>query len=235
MSAGVRRMSSERAYALWAPHYDQRPNAVLALEERVVEALLPDVGGMSVLDVACGTGRWLAKLISRGGALSLGVDLSSGMLARAAERPGLRGRLAQCDGARTPLPQAAVTLAICAFGLGYMSHLNPFAAEMARILDDGGHFILTDLHPRAQEGGWRRTFRHQGAVIEAASRIRRVSSVCRAFEKIGFELEDRREEGFDEPERALFESAGKDLLFREAQGQVAIYACRFRRVKRRAR
>ena len=43
-------------------------------------------------------------------------------------------------------------------------------------------------------------------------------------------LEDFLESGFDEPERALFDAAGKSAMFQQVRGQSAIFVARFRRI-----
>src|SRR5690606_22097258 len=58
----VRRLSSLAAHALWAETYDRSPNPLLALEERLLPPLLPDLRGLTALDAACGAGRWLGRL-----------------------------------------------------------------------------------------------------------------------------------------------------------------------------
>ena len=49
-------------FAAWAEVYDNDPNPLLALEERYLTRLLPDIQGKNALDVGCGTGRWLQRL-----------------------------------------------------------------------------------------------------------------------------------------------------------------------------
>src|ERR1700733_11145852 len=94
----------------WAEVYDTQPNPLLALEQRVLGLMLPDVRGLDVLDAGCGTGRWLQRLADRSVRSLIGVDISPEMLLLAA------GKLASnCDlrlGSCTALPlsEAAVDL-----------------------------------------------------------------------------------------------------------------------------
>src|ERR1035438_8802237 len=69
--AGVR-----DGYERWAPTYDDFPNPVLAREQRYILPLLPSLRNRHVLDLACGTGRWLERLLSAGALPGVGVDLS---------------------------------------------------------------------------------------------------------------------------------------------------------------
>ena len=67
----------------WAQVYDEQPNPLLALEQRFLTRMLPDVAGLDVLDAGCGTGRWLQLLAPQRPASLLGVDISPQMLERA--------------------------------------------------------------------------------------------------------------------------------------------------------
>ena len=66
------------AFDAWAEVYDTQPNPLLALEERVLGPMMPDVRGLDVLDAGCGTGRWLERLADRSPRSLLGVDISPG-------------------------------------------------------------------------------------------------------------------------------------------------------------
>src|SRR5262245_3276005 len=107
-------------HALWAESYDRMDNPLLALEERVVNALLPTRIDGCVLDVACGTGRWLRKLLGLGARRGIGLDLSPEMLAQASIQRGLQGSLVRGDCCLLPLPERSVDFVICAFALGYV-------------------------------------------------------------------------------------------------------------------
>src|SRR5436309_105157 len=61
-------------HELWAESYDELANPLLCLEERALSQYLPDVQGCSVADLACGTGRWLQRLMGLGAARCLGID-----------------------------------------------------------------------------------------------------------------------------------------------------------------
>ena len=57
-------VSVQEGYERWAPTYDHDPNPLLALEERQLKLMIPPLKGKRVLDLACGTGRWLAWLMT---------------------------------------------------------------------------------------------------------------------------------------------------------------------------
>jgi len=89
------RVLSEEGYELWAPAYDRDPNHLLALEERTLKPLLPDLAGQQVLDLGCGTGRWLELLLDLAARRPVGVDRSPAMLSVAATKARLCGRLVE--------------------------------------------------------------------------------------------------------------------------------------------
>jgi ubiquinone/menaquinone biosynthesis C-methylase UbiE len=73
-----------------AAFYDGQPNPMTALEERFLPGLLPNLRGLDVLDVGCGTGRWLHQLQDLPVRSLTGIDASKGML-RIARTKLMRG------------------------------------------------------------------------------------------------------------------------------------------------
>lgn len=73
-------LSTQSAYDEWAEHYDDGDPTVLLDEPFLVSKLQP-FAGCRILDLGCGTGRYL-RLASRD-ATVVGMDLSRGMLERA--------------------------------------------------------------------------------------------------------------------------------------------------------
>lgn len=135
-------------YDRWAPHYDTDGNPLVALEQRVFDAVLGPVRGLDVLDLGCGTGRHTLRL-ARAGARVRGFDLSPGMLAvarRAAQ--GLPVELVEHDLAR-PLPCAPASCDRVVAGLlvEHLTDLSAFYAEVNRVLRPGGVAVLSTLHP----------------------------------------------------------------------------------------
>ncbi len=76
-------VSHSEAFDTWAQVYDEQPNPLLLLEQRFLSEMLTDIAGLDVLDVGCGTGRWLQLLESHLPKSLVGVDTSAQMLHRA--------------------------------------------------------------------------------------------------------------------------------------------------------
>ncbi len=222
------RVSVIEGYELWARTYDRDPNPLLALEERELEPLLPNLKGKTVIDVACGTGRWLAKLLSKGASSGSGLDWSSQMLARASTKPLVSGRLVKGNCVALPFRNAVADLVVCSFAVGHIPDLIALAREIARISRQPADLFLTDFHPLGYERGWRCAFRQGGEVVEIASLPRSVKDVCKAFELEGFELLRCHEPTLGDPEKPIFEQAGKRQHFESAREIPAVFICHFK-------
>jgi demethylmenaquinone methyltransferase/2-methoxy-6-polyprenyl-1,4-benzoquinol methylase len=90
--------------------------------------------------LACGTGD-LARELAAKGLVALGFDLSFGMLA-AAPVPFPR---AQADALRLPLRDASIDGVTCGFALRNLVALEPFFAEVARVVRPGGRIAFLEV------------------------------------------------------------------------------------------
>jgi cytosine/adenosine deaminase-related metal-dependent hydrolase/SAM-dependent methyltransferase len=220
----------EEGYRLWSEVYDDAPNPLLALEERVLGPLLGEVRGKRVVDLGCGTGRWLARLQEREAASLTGVDVSPEMLARARAKHRCGTRLICARGDQLPLRSASADVILCSFTLGYLADLNTFVREVARIAAPGASVLISDFHPEAHARGWRRSFRCGGEEIEVRNFVYAIADIQRAFKAAGLDCSEALEAPFGEAERSIFAAAGKEDLFAAAAGAgPAIFICRLRR------
>lgn len=112
--------------------------------------LLGDVAGRRVVEVGCGSAP-CARWLRREGADVVALDLSGGMLARAAElnrATGIDVPLLQADVGALPLATGSVDLACSAFGgLPFVADVEGALAEVARVLRPGGRFVASVNHP----------------------------------------------------------------------------------------
>lgn len=112
--------------------------------------LLGDVAGRRVLEIGCGSApcsRWLRAA----GADVVGLDLSAGMLARAAElnrSTDVPVPLVQADAGALPVADASIDVACSAYGgLPFVADAGAVLAEVARVLRPGGRFVASVNHP----------------------------------------------------------------------------------------
>ena len=127
-----------------APRYDL-VNRVMTFRLDVrwrrlaVQSLGLDAGS-SVLDLAAGTGD-LCRELAAAGLRPVGVDMSRGMLAHARTS----APLVQADALRLPVPDSAVDGITCGFGLRNFVAVEPFVAELARVVRPGGRIALLEV------------------------------------------------------------------------------------------
>ena len=194
--------SSSEVFDTWAQVYDEQPNPLLMLEHRFLSQILPDLSGFDVLDVGCGTGRWLQLLTSRGPASLTGVDSSPQMLHHAATKLGAACclRLGSC--VALPIPNATIDLVVSSFVLSYLESVQNFARELHRVTRPGATVFLTDMHPEtAASCNWKRSFTHESSKETIRAHGYSLQKITDIFEAHGFELLTNIQPTFDSEER----------------------------------
>lgn len=100
--------------------------------------------GMTVLDVACGTGLVTREALRLAGPTGrvMGLDPSAGMLAeaRATGAALLRGRAEAI-----PLPEASIDMLTMGYALRHVADLGIAFAEYRRVLRPGGRVLLLEI------------------------------------------------------------------------------------------
>jgi len=214
----VTAISAAAAYPLWANTYDLDPNPLVALEHRVLSEYLDLLPGQRVMDLATGTGRWVELALSRD-VWATGVDRCPEMLAVAATKRGVKGRLVCADICALPFASRSADVAVCSFALGYVEHLDLAFGEMARV----AHCVITsDLHPDAVRSGWVRSFRAGGGSYEIDHYDHEWPQVEVCARAAGLRPVWRVDASFGQQERIIFERAGKASAFTRAQQVPAI-------------
>ncbi|HEY4354654.1 MAG TPA: methyltransferase domain-containing protein [Acidobacteriaceae bacterium] len=226
--------SNAGAFAAWAEAYDNQPNPLIALEGRYLGCLLPRLRGLDVVDIGCGTGRWLERMAAERPRTLCGVDSSPAMLQRAAAR-GLAGvRLLQAEGSDLPLAASSADVILGTFMLGYVEDVDRFAREIARIAKPQATVFLSDMHPAtAQQLGWKRVANPGATPIPLATFHHDPQPLIAAFERAGFAMRALIEPGFEPPERSIFEGAAHLHRMEEAEGYPAIYILELERLPSR--
>ena len=191
--------------------------------------LLPDLRGKVVLDLACGTGRWLARFVALGCAVGVGIDSSMAMLRIASHKQAIGGHLIQADCESLPLPVATFDFAICSFALGHAADIGRLVKELRRVTKIGADIFVSELHPDAYLRGWRTGFRDGTTSFQIRVQPRSTEHIVQAFCASGFECNQHRSLRLGEPEKRLFTKAGRSELFADACQLPAVLVCHFRR------
>jgi malonyl-CoA O-methyltransferase len=205
-------VSAIEGHSVWAPDYDHIPNPLLAVESRIVKSLLNTAPPQRVVDVGCGTGRWMLHFEQTGASIT-GVDACPEMLAQAARHRALRGRVILGDAQLLPLRDEIVDLVICSFTASYVGSLSRLMGQLARITVSGGRVVLTDMHHVAAEAGWRRSFKKGALMYELRHFNYSPQQMRAAGEAHGLRFETEAQGHFGEQESVLFERAGKSGLY----------------------
>jgi len=204
---GGARLTPADAYRLWAPSYNGE-TVVSALEDRVARSVMPDLVGLRLLDVGCGTGRRLPPSES-GPALSVGMDLVPEMLSAGKRARGHR-MIAAGDVRRLPFVTAAFDVVWCRLVLGHVDDVRTAYRELARVSGPGAHLIVSDFHPAAVAAGHTRTFQDAGGTVrEVEHHVHESAAHVDAAGACGWTVAATIEAAAAEPERPFYERAGR--------------------------
>ena len=119
-----------------------------AAEWPALRAMLPDMGGLRVVDLGCGFGWFCRWAREDGAAQVLGIDVSEKMLRQAkAATSDAAISYERADMERLQLPCAAFDLAYSSLALHYVQDLARLMATVHRALVPGGHFVFSTEHP----------------------------------------------------------------------------------------
>jgi SAM-dependent methyltransferase len=219
---------ADEAYGLWAATYDSELNPLLALEARALVPVLEAIEPKHVVDVGCGTGRWLQRFAANGCRL-VGVDASPEMLAQAQQKPGLRGKLVLGRACALPVRADWADLVLCSLSLGYFIDVQAAFREFARAARPEAWIVVSDLHPEGGAAGWTRSFRSRGVAYRIESWGHSLPSVYAAAEEAGLLLQESQALCFGANEFPLFEAAGKARVFESVKSQPALFAAVWRK------
>ena len=168
-------------------------------------ALARELGAERILEVGCGTGRWLADLRPVTWRV-YGLDLSAGMLRQARERdPGLR--LVRGRACRLPFPSATFDLAYCVNAVHHFDHPREFVSEARRLLRPGGGLAVVGMEPRRGWDKWYVYHYFEGTYETDLARFPSWGTVLDWMVAEGFVGV-----GFREVERILDSKVGRALL-----------------------
>lgn len=133
-----------------AAHYDMTNDVLSFGQDRLWRAAVADAvapaPGVSVLDIACGTGTSTATFARRGADVT-GCDISVGMISEGARRhPDLT--FVQGDAMALPFDDDSFDVTTSSFGLRNVHDPAVALAQMYRVTKPGGKLVIAEFsHP----------------------------------------------------------------------------------------
>lgn len=161
-------MSIQSAYDRWSRTYDTQPNPTRDMDAAILNHILPDLTGLTVVEAGCGTGKNSRRLAAACRRL-IALDFSEGMMAVARRKVQADNvTWARCD-LNHPWPLATETADLVIFNLvlEHIDHLEPVFAQAARVLRPAGLLLLSEFHPiRLTEGKGAQITAADGEILE---------------------------------------------------------------------
>ena len=147
--------------------------------ERAVTSFVDATPAARVVEVACGTGRWLRLLRERGVPV-IGADASFGMLSHA-ESP-----VVQAIAEQLPWTSRSIDRVFCVNALHHFSEKITFLAEARRVLRPGGRLMTIGLDPHCGCDRWYIYDYFESALERDRSRYVSTSEIRKLMHAVGF-------------------------------------------------
>lgn len=178
-----------QGYDRWAPSYDVEHNPLVAATSWVLHSAPLGCADCDVIELGCGTGRNVGRVIGEGARSYLGVDGSPGMLTIATHRYyDPRITFLQADLLVPYAPSRQYDLGLVCLVLEHLASIEVLAESLARSIRPGGRIRIVDLHPERVAAGSLARFHDGQTEVQFASVAHPVSSICDALDLAGFDV-----------------------------------------------
>lgn len=176
-------------YDRWASTYDLEPNPLIAATAWVLHSAPLGCADCDVLELGCGTGRNVVRVIGEGARSYTGVDGSAGMLTIAKNRfydPRVTFQKADLLVPWTTPWQ--FDFALVCLVLEHLTSLEVLAETLARSVRPGGRIRIVDLHPERVAAGSLAHFQDGYTEVQFASIAHPVGAIRETLEGAGFDV-----------------------------------------------
>lgn len=115
-------------------------------EKPAMYKLLPDIKGLDVLSVGCGSGEDSSHLKKQGANRSMGIDLSKGLI-EIAKETYKECEFEVMDMEKLDFPDASFDLVYSSLAIHYVENWGNVFKEVSRILKPQSYFLFSCHHP----------------------------------------------------------------------------------------
>jgi SAM-dependent methyltransferase len=178
-----------RGYDRWSLSYDTETNPVIAATAWVLDHAPLGCADQEVVELGCGTGRNIGRVIGDGARSYVGVDGSYGMLNMASMNVADQRVSFVAQDLMTPWkPTKQFDLGMIVLLLEHMPMLDVLFESLARAIKPGGRVRIVDLHPERIVTGSFAHFREGVTEVRFASVAHPVGAICAALDGAGFDV-----------------------------------------------
>ena len=193
----------QSGYDKWAPSYDEIENRTRDLDKIVTKTILSKLlpSTYALLELGCGTGKNTEWLINNAKRLTA-VDFSEEMLKKARKKLKAHNLIfKKADITQEwPFENQSFDLITCNLILEHVEKLDFVFSEGMRILQPGGHFFISELHPAKQYLGSKARFELNEEFISPQCFTHHVSDFFSSAFNNGFKCKEFNE-WFDDNNR----------------------------------
>ena len=187
-------LSPKEGYDLWALTYSHESNPIKDLSNNLIESMLPDLSGKTILDAGCGTGHFCSYAQKHQAAKIIGVDFSQVMIDQA--KKNCPSAQFYCSDLSTfNFNQEPVDVIICALVIGHVENISTVITNFSSMLKPGGYLTLTDFHPFLTSQNAKRTFKNPQTqeIVEIKHYLHPLKEINSLMESLGFKIEQVQE------------------------------------------
>ncbi len=194
-------MNVQKAYDSWSVQYDTNLNKTRDLEALALQETLSNIEFESCLEIGCGTGKNTAWLLTKAKTITA-VDLSAEMLAKAKEKiNSYKVNFIQADILQDwDFVNTKYDLTTFSLVLEHIENLEPVFEKVSKLITEGGHVYIGELHPFKQYSGSKARFTTTEGEQVVTCFNHHVSDFTQAAKKYGFTIVQINEY-FDEGDR----------------------------------
>jgi ubiquinone/menaquinone biosynthesis C-methylase UbiE len=155
MSNLEKERTTAAGYDFWAASYDDTDPSTWLDEPFLLKHIDP-FPGCRILDIGCGTGRYL-RLLTPSRYRVIGIDLSRRMLERAKHRFGSRSdiRLLQASAGALPFTPCSFDRIMSGLVIDHVASAEQWFRQISGLLRTDGRAVVAAVHPEMQRlTGW---------------------------------------------------------------------------------